>query len=168
MMTHRLLLALSTSRYSRHLVEHALDEAKVLLRAGDAVHIDVLYVIEEAELARVGRIIGEAGFLGQSPKDEIVEALGAEHHRTALRRVAEIRERAAALGVQVDFIEVTDDFVAAVIGQAESVAYDVILITRADRPFISRLLFGSESDRVARLVRQENLGRLIIDEAERT
>ena len=47
---------------------------------------------------------------------------------------------------------------------AQKLASDVILITRAERPFISRILFGSEADKVARLALRDGLGRVIIPE----
>ena len=55
-------------------------------------------------------------------------------------------------------------FVEQVLTQAEQHSYTTILITRADRPFISRILFGSEADRVARMAKKEGLGHVIIDE----
>ena len=62
--------------------------------------------------------------------------------------------------------EVTGRFVDTVLEQAGKTHYETILITRADRPFVSRILFGSEADRVARLVKKEGLGHVIIDEDE--
>lgn len=165
MSQREILLVLSTSRYSRHLVEHALDEARHFQAADDAVKIDVLYVIEEEELDRVSRMVGDEGFLGLSFQKEVMVLLGDEHHRTALRRVSEIREQVESLEIPLNVEEVRGEFEEALVEKAESKAYDVILISRAERPFITRFLFGSQDDKVARLFREENLGRLIIDEA---
>ena len=61
-------------------------------------------------------------------------------------------------------VEVKGRFVEQVLNQAEQHSYTTILITRADRPFISRILFGSEADRVARMAKKEGLGHVLIDE----
>ncbi len=160
----RILLAISTSRYSKHLVDLAITEAKRLIDEGNAIQIDVLYVQEEEDLARVGAKVGDAGFLGLTTTKDLLETLGAEHHRMALRRVEEIREAAEEHSFGMHFNEVKGRFVEQVLQQAELYAYTTILITRADRPFISRILFGSEADRVARMARKEGLGHVIIDE----
>jgi nucleotide-binding universal stress UspA family protein len=160
----RILLAVSTSRYSKHLVDHAIAEASRLHEDGGEVAIDVLYVIESEELARVSHKVGDEGFLGMSTTAELMETLGAEHHRMALRRVEEVRREAETRGFPVDVMEVEGRFVESVLKRAEEQAYTTILITRADRPFISRFLFGSEADRVARMARKEGLGHVIIDE----
>lgn len=165
MSQREILLALSTSRYSRHLVEHALDEARRFRSAKDDVKLDVLYVIEDQALERVERMVGDEGFLGLSMQKEVMSVLGDEHHRTALRRVAEIQGQVAPLGIPISVEEIRGEFEEALVERAESKHYDVILITRAERPFITRFLFGSQDDKVARLFREENLGRLIIDEA---
>jgi len=158
-----ILLTLSTSRYSRHLVQTALDEARRFKQAGEAVEIDVLYVIEEMALTEVSRKMGNAGFLGLSFQSDVMRLLGDEHHRMALRRVGEIQQQAGELNVPVHVGEVSGDFEAQLVEKAASRHYDIILISGTERPFISRLLFGSEDERVARLFREENLGRLIID-----
>lgn len=165
MSQREILLALSTSRYSRHLVEHALEEARRFKASDDHVKIDVLYVIEEEELDRVSRMVGNEGFLGLSFQKEVMSILGDEHHRTALRRVSEIQGQAEALAIPLVMEEVRGEFEEALVEKAEAKHYDVILISRAERPFITRFLFGSQDDKVARLFREENLGRLIIDEA---
>ncbi len=160
----RILLAVSTSRYSKQLVDHAIAEASRLQADGEAVAIDVLYVIEAEELSRVSNKVGDAGFLGMSTTQDLMSTLAAEHHRMALRRVDEVRKEAEKRGFPVAVKEVEGNFVESVLHHAEDKAYTTILITRADRPFISRILFGSEADRVARMARKEGLGHVIIDE----
>ena len=160
----RILLAISTSRYSKHLLDLAITEAERLQADGDQVDIDVLYVQEEEDLARVGAKVGDQGFLGLTTTKELLETLVAEHHRMAMRRVDEIRAAAQQRSLGVQFHEVKGRFVEEVLKQAEMTGYTTILITRADRPFISRILFGSEADRVARMARKEGLGHVIIGE----
>ena len=163
-MSQRILLAISTSRYSKHLVDLAISEAVRLGDEGTPIDIDVLYVQEEEDLARVGAKVGDSGFLGLSTTKDLLKTLVAEHHRMALRRVDEIKAAAEQHGFGVEVFEVKGRFVEEVLLQAEQRSYTTILITRADRPFISRILFGSEADRVARMAKKEGLGHVIIDE----
>lgn len=159
----RILLAVSTSRYSEHLVGQAMAEAKRLSTQG-AVIIDVLYILEEEDLAHLGNRVGDQGFLGLSTTADLMTTLGEEHHRMALLRIDEVTHAARESGFQVSVEEVTGRFVECVLNHAGKTAYETILITRADRPFVSRILFGSEADRVARMVKREGLGHVIIDE----
>lgn len=163
-MSHHILIAVSTSRYSRQLVAEALEVAAGLSSPTEPVVFDILYVMEREALAEVGRRISREGFLGVSLQDDILEALGAEHHRLATRRIAQIREAAAQRGYTSTVTEVEGLFAEAVLAHAEAHPCDVILITRADRPFISRLLFGSEADRITRLARRDGLGEVLIPE----
>jgi len=163
--TRRILLAVSTSRYSVSLVATTMTEARRLRDAGDTVIIDVLYVIEEEALQRVASTVGDEGFLGLSPQQDVFKALAAEHDRTALKRVDEVQAAAAEDDIPVEVHKVTGRFDTCVLEFAEAHKAAVIFLTRADRPFISRFLFGSEADRVARLARKEGLAKVVIDEA---
>jgi nucleotide-binding universal stress UspA family protein len=164
MSASRILLAISTSRYSQHLVDLAITEAERLGCDGAKVQIDVLYIQEEEDLARVGAKVGDSGFLGLATTSELLETLGAEHHRMALMRIEEVQAAATERGFAMTVQEVKGRFVEQVLVQAESSSYTTILITRADRPFISRILFGSKADRVARMAKKDGLGHVIIDE----
>lgn len=160
----RILLAVSTSRYSSRLVEQAMDEAARLQADGTAVVIDVLNITEGEELDRISRSVGDEGFLGLDPQRDVLDALGQEHDRMARRRVEQVRAAAAARGIPTQVITVDGRFADVVLEQAELLESDIILISRADRPFISRILFGSEADKVARLARRDGLGRVIIND----
>ena len=161
-MSSRILLALSTSRYSIQLIEGALAEASQLASAGP-VQLDVLYVTETEELNDVSSRVGSDGFLGLSIQRDVIEALQAEHRRTALQRIEELRVAAEEANIPINVAETDGNFSTAVIRYAEENPCDVIYITRDDRPFISRFLFGSDADRVARLAKRDNLGRVVID-----
>jgi nucleotide-binding universal stress UspA family protein len=162
MTTRRILLAVSTSRYSQHLVAQAISEALRIRETGDEVVFDVLSIIETEELARISAKVGDSGFLGLDPQAEILRTLGDEHNRMALRRVEEIKQAATEAGFSVEEHRVEGKFVDHVLAFAQKLKSDVILITRADRPFISRILFGSVADKVARLALRDGLGRVII------
>jgi nucleotide-binding universal stress UspA family protein len=162
--TRRILLAVSTSRYSRHLVDTAVAEVEKARDEGHEVALDVLAIVETGDLERVSRSVGSEGFLGLGPQRDVLEALGREHDRMVRRRVEEVREAAAARDISVNVTEVQGTFVDTVIARAQELGSDVIVVTRADRPFISRILFGSDADKVARLAKRDGLGRVIIDE----
>ena len=162
-MTRRILLAVSTSRYSRHLVATAVHEAKAMREAGDDVLIDLLIVQENDELERVSQRVGDVGFLGLSPQKDVLEALGEEHNRMARKMAQRVIEAAEAENFAVERTEVSGTFARTVLEHAQNTQSDLILLTRADRPFISRILFGSEADTVARHARRDGLGRVIID-----
>ena len=164
MSSRRILLAVSTSRYSQHLVAQAMTEAARIQADGEVVEIDVLTIMETEELERVSAKVGDSGFLGLDPQAEVLRTLGEEHNRMALRRVEEIKKAAAEGGFNLNEHSVTGSFVEQVLEYAQKLASDVILITRAERPFISRILFGSEADKVARLALRDGLGRVIIPE----
>ncbi len=162
MSLRRILLAVSTSRYSRKLVGLAMREAEAFLAAGDTVEIDVLTVIEDDALARAAASVGDSGLLGLEAQEQVLATLGAEHDRMARRRVDQVRRAAAAREIPVLLHEERGAFADLVVQKAEAIEADVILLVRAERPFISRILFGSEADKVARLAREEGLGRVII------
>jgi nucleotide-binding universal stress UspA family protein len=84
----------------------------------------------------------------------------------ALLRIDEVKAAAATKGTPVSVLEVDGRFVESVLEQAGKASYETILITRADRPFVSRILFGSEADRVAKMVKKEGLGHVIIDDED--
>lgn len=158
----RILLALSTSRYSVQLIESALEEAARANRMD--VLILVLYIIEQDELNAVSQKVGDDGFLGASIQQDVLTALQETHHRMAMQRIEEVRRVAEEQNYQLEIHESTGSFSNEVIAFAEKHPCDVIYVTRDDRPFISRFLFGSEADRVARLAKKEGLGRVVIDD----
>ena len=82
----------------------------------------------------------------------------------ARRRVEQVRAAAAAAHIETQVITVDGRFADSVLQQAEALKSDIILISRADRPFISRILFGSDADKVARLARRDGLGKVIIND----
>ena len=145
------------------MVETALVEAERFRAAGDDVILDLLIVRETEELARVGQRVGDIGFLGLSAQQDVIEALGAEHDRMANIIADRILESAHTANIPVARTQVEGTFAESVLETAEQHQSDLILLTRSDRPFISRILFGSEADTVAKMARREGLGRVIIE-----
>ena len=158
----RILLAFSTTRYSRDLTSQALQEAESIRASGEEVQLHLLYVLESKKLDEVYRSVGEDAFLGMGPQNEVLDTLAQEHHRMARKRIGEAADKARTQSFEVTVVEVEGDFTERVHAAASEKAFDIIYVTRADRPFISRFLFGSECEKVARLVRQEGKGTVVI------
>lgn len=157
----RILLVVSTTRYSKRSLELALEEAA---QASAPVQLELLYIRETAEMAQVTRSMDGQGFLGLEPQDEILHSLEQQHHATALRRIARVEGKAKELeGVTFSSEEVQGDYVELARERALSGDFDVVFMTRADKPFVSRLLFGNETDKVARLVRQRG-GKVVVSD----
>ena len=166
MTPYRILLVMSTTRWSRTLVEHAVEEAAMMDAAGRTVELDVLYIIEQDELDRVHRTVGEAGFLGTRPQDEVTSVLLQEHLRVLHKRIAEVRKAVEDRGYATHLVEKRGAYEQLVREAAATGHYDVLLMTRSDKPFLSRFFFGSDSDRVARWLKEEGYGRAIVEDTE--
>ena len=121
-------------------------------------------IAEREDLDRIGRSVGDEGFLGLDMQRDVLDALGQEHDRMARRRVEQVKAAAAIRGIETQVLAASGRFSELVLEYAEKLHSEIILITRADRPFISRILFGSDADKVARLARRDGLGKVIIDE----
>ena len=158
----RILIAFSTTRYHRDLMGQALEEAENLKGGGIEVSFELLYVLENKKLNEVVRSVGEDAFLGMGPQSQVLDTLAQEHHRMARKRIGEAADTARDQGFEVKVTEIEGDYAERVHEAASSQPYDVIYLTRADRPFISRLLFGSECEKVARMVRQEGVETVVI------
>jgi nucleotide-binding universal stress UspA family protein len=162
MTSQHILAVASTSHYNRDLADQIIAEARILTDAGGVVEISLLYIIEVDTLAEVRQKIGRDGFLGHSARREVIEALTETQHQVADARLEFMRERLEAAGYPVTVTQVEGAFTDAVLAHVAEHPSDIVLLTRADRPLISRILFGSETDRVARMVREDALGRVII------
>lgn len=158
----RILIAFSTTRYHRDLVAQAIDEARGLKQDGIEVAFELLYVLENQKLNEVVRSVGEDAFLGMGPQSQVLDTLAQEHHRMARKRIGDAADTAREQGFEVKVTEIEGDYAQRVHEAAAAQGYDVIYLTRADRPFISRLLFGSECEKVARLVRGEGVETVVI------
>ncbi|HJN77431.1 MAG TPA: hypothetical protein QGF58_26135 [Myxococcota bacterium] len=159
----RVLLILSTTRYAKASLDGALSEAASIASVDGSAGLHILYIRETEELARVKSSVDDRAFLGMSPQDHILESLEKQHHATAMRRLERAKRGASTLdGVVFSAEEIQGDY-AELAGEA-AVDFDVVYLCRADRPFVSRLLFGSDTDTVARLVRSEG-GKVIVNDA---
>lgn len=159
----RVLLILSTTRYAKASLDGALEEASRIAAGEGSAALHILYIRETEELARVKDSVDDRAFLGAGPQDNILESLEQQHHATAMRRIDRARRGAEDLaGVAFSADEVQGDYTK--LARKHAADYDVVYLCRADRPFVSRLLFGSETDAVARLVRSEG-GKVVVNDA---
>ncbi len=159
----RILLATSTTRWSRALVEAAVAEAARADADGRTVELDVLYVIEQHDLDRVYKAVGGSGFLGTQPQQEITSLLYQEHLRVATRRIEEARRAVEERGFATRQRECVGEYGAEVRRAAQEGAYDVVVMQRSSEAFLARFFFGSESDRVARWAKAEGIETLFVD-----
>ena len=160
----RVLLVLSTTRYAKKSLDGALEEAGRIAREEGHCGLHILYIRETEELARVKESVDDRAFLGAGPQDNILEHLEKQHHATAMRRIERAQRGAEALeGVAFSADELQGDYTA--LAREHAVDFDVVYLCRADRPFVSRLLFGSETDAVARLVRGKG-GKVVVNDAQ--
>jgi nucleotide-binding universal stress UspA family protein len=166
MKPHRILLVMGTTRWSQALTAQAIAEAAAADARGETVELDVLYIIEQDELDRVYRSVGESGFLGVRPQAEITSLLLQEHLRVAARRIEEARRAVEERGFHSTERHVAGAYDAEVRRAAATGHYDVIFLSRSDQPFLSRFFFGSETDRVARWVREEGYGKVVVEAGE--
>jgi nucleotide-binding universal stress UspA family protein len=162
----RILIALSTSRYSQSLVSSAFEEIQKQKNKDPTldVLVDVIYIIEVEELQNISNRVGNEAFLGVSIQQDVLKALEEEHHRVAKQRIEDIRKKTQEVGCPFFLEECEGNFSEKVLTYAESKTCEVIFLTRDDRPFISRFLFGSDADKVAKLAKKEGLGKVVIDD----
>ena len=164
--SYRILVVMGTTRWSRALTEHAIEEAAAADARGETVELDVLYIIEQEDLDRVYRSVGDSGFLGVRPQSEITSLLLQEHLRVAAKRIEEARRAVEERGFHSTERHVTGSYEAEVRMATSTGNYDVIFLSRSDQPFLSRFFFGSETDRVARWVRAEGYGKVVVADQE--
>lgn len=163
--THRVLVVMSTTRWSKRMNELGLREVETAAAGGQAVELDVLYVVEQDEIDRVARSVGQSGFLGRDVQDELVQTLLAEHSRVAERRRERVRKSIDTIGCKGTWTQVVGDYEAQVHQAVNASHYDVVILVQSRLSFLERLFHGSEDDRVARWVRTEGGTRVLLEES---
>lgn len=156
----RILLALSTCRYSDALVDHALDLASEV----DDPLLDVLYVYDEPSLESTREQAEAEGYLGPDPQQQVIDAIESSRERSKERRLQGVRERARELGIEMVSSVREGRFAASVIAHAEEHPPDQILVGRADRPWLAVVLLGSEVAKIERAAEDEGLGEVIVED----
>jgi nucleotide-binding universal stress UspA family protein len=155
----RILVVMSTTRWSKRIGDVVLREAK----AGPA-EIEVLYVVEQDEIDKSIQRASDSGFLGPRTQASLVQTLVDENKRVAERRRERVRLAVEAVGCTSTWREVVGDYEEEVRRATETGHYDVIVLVRSDESFLHRLFYGSEDDRVATWVRTEGGGAEVLVE----
>ncbi len=143
-MTHRILVAAATTRWSLEAVHRAA------AAAGADGEIVLAYVLETPALRRAYRRTNRSGYLGKAQLRSLVDRLREEHRRLAEQRIADALAAAAERGIAVEVRQLEGRYSDRVLEQEATGTFARVFLTRADRPGLSRLLFGSEVRRVAR------------------
>jgi len=160
----RVLVVMSTTRWSKRLGDVALRELDAAKRLGRTAELDVLYVVEQAEIDRTARKAGDSGFLSHEAQAQLVRTLLGEHERVAERRRERVRGAVASLGVPMDWRQVTGDYEEEVRRADASERYDAVILVQTRLSFLERLFHGSEDERVARWVRDASGARVLLEE----
>lgn len=163
----RILIILSTTRWSRRLGAAAVREAKAAKGAGRSVVIDVVYVMEQDEIARLVNNAGDKGFLSDDVEKGLASTLLSEQERVAMRRRDRLVEAVKSIEASVTWNQVAGDYEAEVRRFVRKSPHDLIVLVQPKRSFLSRLLEradSAEDDRVVRWARDETTTRLVIEE----
>jgi hypothetical protein len=164
----RLLIVLSTTRWSRRLGEVAIREAKAAREAGRAVLIDVIYVVEQDEIDRLVQSAGDKGFLSDDVEEDLASTLLSEHDRVASRRRGRLIDAVSGLGATVTWNQVTGDYEAEVRTAVQDSPHDLIVLVQSKRSLLERLLLArseaAEDDRVVEYARDESGTRVVVEE----
>jgi hypothetical protein len=163
----RILIILSTTRWSRHLGEVAVREATAAKNAGRSVVIDAVYVMEQGEIDRLVHNAGDKGFLSDDVEEDLASTLLSEHDRVATRRRGRLLDAVLNLGATVSWNQVAGDYEAEVRRAVHDSPHDLIVLVQSKRSFLGRLLEradSAEDDRVARWARDESGTRVLIEE----
>ena len=164
----RLLIVLSTTRWSKKLGEVAIREAKAAKDSGRAVVIDVIYVVEQDDIDRLVQSAGDKGFLSDAVEDDLASTLLGEHERVATRRRGRLLQAVGGLGASVTWNQVTGDYEAEVRRAVQDSPHDLIVIVQSKRSLLERLLLArsesAEDDRVVEYARDESGTRVLVEE----
>lgn len=163
----RILVAMSTTRWSRRLHDVALREVEKARTEGREAELEVLYVVEQAEIDFLVKRVGDGGFLGLETQAALMKTLLDEHERVAVRRQERVRRAVEDVGCPTTWHKVTGDYEKEVHGAVTAGGYDTVVLVRSDTSFLQRLFYGSEDDRVARWVRDETGARVLIEDGVR-
>lgn len=163
----RILIVLSTTRWSRHLGEVAVREATDAMKAGRNVRIDALYVVEQDDINHMVHRAGDKGFLSDAAQDTLVSTLLSEHDRVAQRRRQRLADAAKDVDAAITWDQVKGDYETEVRRAVQKSPHDVIVLVQSKRTFLERLFQPAdcaEDDRVARWAKDESGTRVLIEE----
>jgi nucleotide-binding universal stress UspA family protein len=134
----RILLILAPSRISSTCIDEAIEEAK---RRG--AELTALFVLDTAISEDVQARLQDAGFLGETPSGQLIEAMRREQERQGRGELGRIEELARTRGIPITTRLVVGEFLRASLEAANQESPEAIFVARRDRSRLSRLVGGS-------------------------
>jgi nucleotide-binding universal stress UspA family protein len=134
----RILLILAPSRISSTCIDEAIAESK---RRG--AELVALFVLDTAISEDVQTRLQDAGFLGETPSGQYIDAMRREQERQGRGELARIEALATTHGVVVRTDFVVGEFLQRSLEAARQESAEAIFVARRDRPRLSRLVGGS-------------------------
>lgn len=133
-----LMLVLSPSRHSPKSIDLALSLVQTSKRPLLAV-----FVMDTKVPDAISSHIADIGFLGDKVSDQLEATIHKEYEARGRRELAEVKERAEALGIECETLVRKGDFVEECLKIAREKDVEDMVVSRAERSNISRKLFGS-------------------------
>ena len=152
----RILAVISTSRFS----EKVIDEAFLQARDDPEAEITLLYITETEEIDKIRSQMESPGFLGEKPVEEVVQALLEDWEIWKKKRIDEFTKMAEMAKISARTIEASGNYPDKVIEHAEKEVYDYIFMVKSKQSFLSRLIHGSDVDKVVRYTRAKKDAKL--------
>jgi nucleotide-binding universal stress UspA family protein len=94
--------------------------------------------------------LADVGFLGERLTHDLQDTMAAEYRNRGLEHLHELTEEARALGLQAESIIREGPFLETVVAVARERGVQRVVVSRLDRPHVSRVFFGSDIDRLVR------------------
>lgn len=152
----KILVVASTSRHS----ERVIDEAFLQARDDPKAEITLLYVLETNEIDKIRSQMESSGFLGEKPTEEVIHALKEERKSRRKKYIQSFEKMADMAKVPSRAIEVSGNYSEKVIEHVEKEAYDFIFMVKSKQSFLSRLIHGSDIDKIVRYTRAKKESRI--------
>lgn len=139
------LLALSTQASSSEAIDHAVNLAKE-----KGANLVGLFVMDAAVADSVFDNLTDMGFLGDKPGSDLRDAVAKEYETQAAAQLESLLLQAREAGVECKSVLKQGPFTETVLEAIGTYAADMLILTRARRSTLGRLLLGSNIDALLR------------------
>ena len=158
----KFLIVVSLSRHSKLLIERVKEEIESVQEQNAVVSMRILFFLERSELKKISRSISDQGFLGENLRKGVIQSLVQEQQRLADQYIHNLVQLAESHKVPVEVHKEEGDFVKRILHHVQEQSFDLIFLTKDDRPFISRFLFGSQIDRAVQRISKEGATPILV------
>ncbi|MEA2062776.1 MAG: universal stress protein [Gemmatimonadota bacterium] len=134
----RVLLVLSTTRDNPRTVDYAVEQA-----SASGAKLVCLFVVDRDIPKAIFDRLTEMNFLGERPGRELSEAILNEYRERGKHRLELVSGKATAGKVDCELLIRGGDFLEVCLDEIEARKIDLVVLTRARRSNLGRLLFGS-------------------------